>query len=133
LQSTPKSHIDLQLEVGIVPESGTETVVSKTNFKYMYWSMAQQLAHHTVNGCAVNAGDLMASGTISGEQDDSFGSLLELSWNGSRPLPLLDGGTRTFLEDGDTVVMRGHCEKDGIRIGFGEVEGKLLPAKAWKP
>jgi fumarylacetoacetase len=95
--------------------------------------MAQQLAHHTVNGCAVNAGDLMASGTISGEQDDSFGSLLELSWNGSRPLPLLDGGTRTFLEDGDTVVMRGHCEKDGIRIGFGEVEGKLLPAKAWKP
>jgi fumarylacetoacetase len=119
--------------VGIVPESGTETIVSKTNFKHMYWSMAQQLAHHTVNGCAVKAGDLMASGTISGEKDDSFGSLLELSWNGSRPLPLLDGGTRTFLEDGDTVVMRGHCEKDGIRIGFGEVEGKLLPAKAWKP
>ena len=133
LQSTPKSHIDLHLEVGIVPESGTETIVSKTNFKHMYWSMAQQLAHHTVNGCAVKAGDLMASGTISGENDDSFGSLLELSWNGSRPLALHDGGTRTFLEDGDTVVMRGHCEKDGIRIGFGEVEGKLLPAKAWKP
>jgi fumarylacetoacetase len=133
LQSTPKSHIDLHLEVGIVPESGTETIVSKTNFKHMYWSMAQQLAHHTVNGCAVKAGDLMASGTISGEKDDSFGSLLELSWNGSRPLALHDGGTRTFLEDGDTVVMRGHCEKDGIRIGFGEVEGKLLPAKAWKP
>jgi fumarylacetoacetase len=133
LQSTPKSHIDLHLEVGIVPESGTETIVSKTNFKHMYWSMAQQLAHHTVNGCAVKAGDLMASGTISGEKDDSFGSLLELSWNGSRPLLLHDGGTRTFLEDGDTVVMRGHCEKDGIRIGFGEVEGKLLPAKAWKP
>jgi fumarylacetoacetase len=94
----------------------------------MYWNMAQQLAHHTVNGCNVNIGDVMASGTISGPTEDSFGSLLELSWKGTRPLTLATGESRTFIQDNDTVVMRGYCEKEGIRVGFGEVRGKLLPA-----
>jgi fumarylacetoacetase len=91
--------------------------------------MAQQLAHHTVNGCNVNAGDLMASGTISGDTPDSYGSLLELTWKGTKPLKLHDGTERKFLNDGDTLVMRGHCEKNGVRIGFGEVRGEVLPAK----
>jgi fumarylacetoacetase len=91
--------------------------------------MAQQLAHHTVNGCNVRAGDLMASGTISGDAPDSFGSMLELAWKGTRPIKLNDGSERKFLQDGDTVTMRGYCEKDGLRIGFGEVSGTVLPAE----
>ena len=90
--------------------------------------MAQQLAHHTVNGCNVNIGDLMASGTISGPAEDSFGSMLELSWKGTRPLTLNTGESRSFIQDGDTVRMRGYAEKDGIRVCFGEVSGKLIPA-----
>jgi fumarylacetoacetase len=119
---------DIHLEVGLIPEGGAENTICRSNFKYMYWTMAQQLAHHTVNGCKVNSGDMMGSGTISGKTGDSFGSMLELSWMGTKPLELTGGQTRTFLEDMDTVVMRGFCQKEGLRIGFGEVRSQLLPA-----
>jgi fumarylacetoacetase len=121
-------NFDVMLEVCIQPEKAEETVVCRSNFKYMYWNVNQQLAHHTVNGCNIQVGDLYASGTISGPSPGSFGSMLELSWNGQRPLHLANGVERKFIEDGDTVVMRGHCEKDGVRIGFGECKGKILPA-----
>lgn len=120
---------DIQLEAGILPKNGQGTVICRSNFKYLYWTMPQQLAHHTVNGCNVRAGDVMASGTISGAAPDSFGSLLELTWRGTKPLTMKDGSERKFLEDGDTVILRGHCEKDGLRIGFGEVSGEILPAR----
>ncbi len=120
---------DIKLEVDITPENGEPTTVSRSNFKYMYWTMAQQLAHHTVNGCTVNSGDMMGSGTISGPTPDSYGSMLELAWQGTKPVQLRGGGERTFIEDNDTVTMRGYCEKGGARIGFGELSGKLLPAK----
>lgn len=94
----------------------------------MYWSMAQQLSHHTIAGCNVNVGDLMGSGTISGATKNSFGSLLEITWNASEPLKFSNGEERTFLKDGDTVIMRGHCQGEHYRIGFGEVRGKVLPA-----
>ncbi|MBO6793993.1 MAG: fumarylacetoacetase [Balneolaceae bacterium] len=122
-------NFDLNLTVEIEPDGSEPTVVSNSNFKYMYWNMAQQLAHHTVNGCNVNIGDMMASGTISGKSPDSYGSMLELSWAGKNPVNLNDGSERKFLNDGDTVTMKGHCEKDGTRVGFGEVRSKLLPAK----
>jgi len=118
---------DIALEVGIAPEGAAESTVCRSNFKHMYWNMAQQLAHHTVNGCNIRRGDMMASGTISGPTPDSFGSMLELSWRGTKPLTLSDGSERKFINDGDTVVMRGHGEKDGVRIGFGEVRAKVLP------
>ena len=95
----------------------------------MYWNVAQQLAHHTVNGCNINVGDMMASGTISGQESDSYGSMLELSWNGKEIVKLESGTERTFIEDGDTVIMRGFAEKNGVRVGFGEVKAKVLPAK----
>lgn len=119
---------DINLQAAIKPADGPEKVVCNTNFKHMYWCMAQQLAHHTVNGCNVNAGDLMASGTISGPTPDSYGSMLEISWRGTKPVAMPDGSERKFILDGDTVIMRGHCEKDGLRIGFGEVATKVLPA-----
>jgi fumarylacetoacetase len=120
---------DIALEVLIQPEGGAENTISRSNFKYMYWNMAQQLAHHTVNGCNIRCGDLMGSGTISGPTEDSYGSMLELAWKGTKPLKMSDGSERKFILDGDTVIMRGHCEKDGVRIGFGEVSTKVLPAK----
>lgn len=129
LKSQGALNFDLNLTVEIEPEGCEPTLVSNSNFKYMYWNMAQQLAHHTVNGCNVNVGDMMASGTISGKSPDSYGSMLELSWAGKNPVKLNDGSERKFLNDGDTVIMKGHCEKDGIRVGFGEVRSKLLPAK----
>lgn len=129
LQQSGEHHFDIQLEAGITPANGKETVICNTNFKNMYWSMAQQLAHHTVNGCNVRAGDLMASGTISGDTPESYGSLLELAWKGTKPMKLADGTERKFILDGDSVVIRGHCEKDGVRIGFGAVEGTILPAR----
>jgi len=95
----------------------------------MYWNMAQQLAHHTVNGCNVRCGDLMGSGTISGPTEDSYGSMLELAWKGTKPLKMNDGSERKFILDGDTVIMRGHSKANGVRIGFGEVRAKILPAK----
>ncbi|MFN5149109.1 MAG: fumarylacetoacetase [Flavobacteriia bacterium] len=124
-----KKSFDIQLEVLIKPENGDETTVSRSNFKYMYWNMAQQLAHHTVNGCNIRCGDLMGSGTISGPTEDSYGSMLELAWKGTKPLKMKDGSERKFIQDLDTVIMRGHCEKDGLRIGFGEVSTIILPAK----
>lgn len=120
---------DIRLQATLTPAHGTESVICTTNFKHLYWSMPQQLAHHTVNGCNVRTGDVMASGTISGPTPDSFGSLLELSWRGTKPLTLKDGQERNFLEDGDTVVIRGHCGREGLRIGFGEVRGTILPAQ----
>ncbi|MCK0156599.1 fumarylacetoacetase [Cellulophaga sp. F20128] len=128
LQQTGAKAFDINLEVDITPEAGEPTTVTKSNFKYMYWTMAQQLTHHTINGCKVNSGDMMGSGTISGPTPDSYGSMLELSWQGTKPVPLGNGETRKFIEDNDTVTLRGYCSKDGIRIGFGEVSTKLLPA-----
>jgi fumarylacetoacetase len=93
----------------------------------MYWNMSQQLAHHTINGCPVNSGDMMGSGTISGPTPDSYGSMLELSWRGEKPVKLKEGGDRKFIEDNDTVIIRGYCENKDIRLGFGEVSTKLLP------
>lgn len=119
---------DINLEVYLQPENGTETLISQSNYKYMYWNMAQQLAHHTVNGCNVEVGDMYASGTISGENPRSFGSMLELTWRGQNPLELENSEERKFIQDNDTVIMRGYAEKDGIRVGFGEVAGKILPA-----
>ncbi|WP_435624632.1 fumarylacetoacetase [Flagellimonas sp.] len=120
---------DINLEVGITPENSEETIICKSNFQYMYWNMAQQLAHHTVNGCNINVGDMMASGTISGKSEDSYGSMLELAWMGTKPLQMKDGSERKFINDGDTVTMRGYAQKDDIRVGFGEVSSKVLPAK----
>lgn len=119
---------DINLEVAIAAPNFPEHTVSKSNFKYMYWNMAQQLAHHTVNGCNVRCGDLMGSGTISGPTPDSYGSMLELAWKGTKPIQMPDGTERRFIQDHDTVIMRGHCAKNGIIIGFGEVRSKLLPA-----
>lgn len=128
LHYTGNKHYDIRLEVAILNASGSETIISRSNFKHLYWNMAQQLAHHTVNGCNVRAGDLMASGTISGDAPESYGSMLELAWKGTKPVKLNDGSERTFIEDGDTVIMRGYCAKDGLRIGFGEVRATVLPA-----
>lgn len=128
LQYEGKHSFDIQLEVAIQPEGVAEQVVCRSNFNYLYWNICQQLAHHTVNGCNLCIGDVMASGTISGESADSWGSLLELTEGGRKSLIFSDGVERKFLEDNDTVVMRGFCEKDGMRIGFGEVRGKLLPS-----
>jgi fumarylacetoacetase len=120
---------DIALEVLITPESGKANSVCRSNFRHMYWNMAQQLAHHTVNGCNIRCGDMMASGTISGPEPGSYGSMLELSWRGTKPLTLADGSERKFILDGDTVIIRGHGERNGVRIGFGEVAAKVLPAK----
>jgi len=128
LEYKEDAHYDINLEVGIIPEKSEETIVCKSNYKYMYWNMSQQLAHHTVNGCNIRCGDMMASGTISGEEKSSFGSMLELSWRGTQPLKMKDGSERKFIQDHDTVVMRGHCNANGVRIGFGEVSTKVLPA-----
>lgn len=128
LSQGQKKNFDIKLQVGIQPEGGEETVVANSNFKYMYWSMAQQLAHHTVNGCNVRSGDMMGSGTISGPTKDSYGSMLELTWRGQNPITLSDGSERKFINDRDTVIMRAYCEKDGLRIGFGECSGQILPA-----
>lgn len=127
LQQKGKHAFDICLEASIQPENAEETIVSKSNFKYMYWSMSQQLAHHTSNGCRVNSGDLMGSGTISGPTEDSFGSMLELTWGGKNPIKLSDGSERKFINDNDTVIMRGFCKNADVRIGFGEVSSKLLP------
>ena len=120
---------DINLSVELLPENAeSATVVCETNFKYMYWSMAQQLTHHTITGCKVEVGDMMGSGTISGSTPDSYGSMLEIAWNATKPVTLNGGETRSFIEDGDTVIMKGYSEKDGIRVGFGEVRGQVLPA-----
>ena len=129
LRQVKPNNYDLELEVGLRAASMNEALrICHTNFKYMYWSSVQQLVHHASCGCAMNVGDLLGSGTISGPEKSQRGSLLEISWNGAEPIELASGIVRTFLEDGDSLVMRGWCQGDGYRIGFGEVEGMILPA-----
>ena len=128
LQFEGNKSYDIQLEVAIEAPNCPVHVVSRSNFKYMYWNMSQQLAHHTVNGCNIRCGDLMGSGTISGPTPDSFGSMLEIAWKGTKPVRMPDGSERRFIQDHDTVIMRGYCEQNGIKIGFGEVRSQLLPA-----
>lgn len=127
LQQKGKHAFDINLEVSIEPEGVEASVVSNSNFKYMYWTMSQQLAHHTSNGCRVNSGDMMGSGTISGPTPDSFGSMLELTWGGKNPIIMKDGSERKFINDNDTVIIKGWCKNAEVRIGFGEVCSKLLP------
>ncbi|MDZ4309109.1 MAG: fumarylacetoacetase [Cypionkella sp.] len=120
---------NVALEVGLTPEGGAETVISRTNYAEMYYSAAQQLAHHTTSGCAMNVGDLLGSGTISGPSKDSRGSLLELSWGGKEPFEIA-GGIRSFIEDNDTLALRGAALGNGYRVGFGACVGKVIPALA---
>ena len=127
LREKQNNNFDINLEVAFEVD-GQETIITNTNFKYMYWSMTQQLTHHTISGCNLQVGDLIGSGTISGKEKDSRGSLLELTWNMTEALTLNNGQIRNFIEDNDSIVMRGYSEKDGIRVGFGEVRGKILPA-----
>jgi len=128
LATTGPGNFDIVLDVLLKPDGGDATTISRTNFKYMYWNIRQQLAHHTVNGCNIQVGDLYASGTISGPSPGSYGSLLELAWNGQRPLHV-GSQQRTFLHDGDEVIIRGRAEKNGVRIGFGDCTGKILPSQ----
>ena len=129
LKYTGNKNIDINLEVQIESANFSAHTVSKSNYKYMYWNLNQQLAHHTVNGCDIHAGDMMASGTISGNDESAYGSMLELSWKGTKPLSMPDGSERKFINDGDTVIMKAHSTKDNVRIGFGEVRTKVLPTK----
>ena len=122
-------HIAINLDVLIKPEGEEENCVGKSNYKYMYWNMNQQLAHHSINGCDINVGDCMGSGTISGPEEGEYGSMLEISWKGTKPFKMSDGTERKFINDGDTVIMRGYAQNDNVRIGFGEVSTKVLPAK----
>lgn len=128
LEYSGAKNYDIQLDVFIQPENSEESKVCHSNFKHMYWNMCQQLAHHTINGCNIRIGDMMASGTISGPTEDSFGSMLEITWRGAKPVKLKDGSERKFINDNDTVTIRGYAEKEGLRIGFGEVKNKALPA-----
>ncbi len=128
LQFEGNRNFDVNLEVSIQPENRPEMVVCESNMKYLYWNMAQQLAHHAVNGCNIRCGDVMASGTISGPDKENFGSMLEITWRGTQPIDFGDGVVRKFILDGDTVKMRAHAEKHGVRIGFGEVSGQIIPA-----
>lgn len=120
---------DITLHTSIKPKKQEETLVSTTNFKNLYWSISQQLAHQTVNGCNVRTGDLYGSGTISGKDKNSYGSMLELTWKGTQPIKMSDGTDRKFINDGDTVIMRGYCENEEVRIGFGECVGKVKKAR----
>ena len=128
LEYSGDKNIDIHLDVFIQPDKGEENLVSQSNYKFMYWTMEQQLAHHTINGCNINVGDMMASGTISGPTPDSYGSMLEISWRGTKPVKMRDATERKFINDNDSVIIRGYCEKEGLRIGFGEAKGKILPA-----
>ncbi len=129
LQSEGDNNFDINLEVLIKPEKSREASVCKSNFKYMYWDMNQQLAHHTINGCNMRVGDLCGSGTISGPDSGSYGSMLEITWKGTKPFAMPDGSERKFINDNDTVIIKGFGEKDGIRVGFGEAAVKILPTK----
>ena len=129
LEYNGDKHLDINLEVAIKAPNQKEKIVSNSNYKHMYWNMNQQLAHHSINGCDIHCGDLLASGTISGPDEGSYGSMLEISWKGTKPVDMPDGTQRRFINDGDTVTMRGYSEKNGVRIGFGEVKSKILPSK----
>jgi fumarylacetoacetase len=130
LRADSASGFDIQLEVTLQSaRMDLPQVISRSNMKHLYWSIEQMLAHHTITGCNMRPGDLCGTGTISGATEDSYGSLLELTWRGEKPIQLSGGETRTFLQDGDTLTMKGYCQGDGYRVGFGEVTGKILPAK----
>ena len=131
-QKTTENSYDIKLQAAIETENGDLNLLTTSNFKFLHWTMAQQLAHHTSNGCNVRAGDLMGSGTISGPTKNSYGSMLELTWGGKEPITLKDGSTRTFFNDGDNVIIRGYCKNDKVRIGFGKCTGKIMPAIAPK-
>jgi fumarylacetoacetase len=129
-----KNGVDIALEVSLQgAEMASAATISRSNARHLYWTMEQQLAHHTVTGCNVRVGDLLGSGTISSPSPDGYGSMLELSWRGRKPMDvsngdLKNGRFRTFLEDGDTITLTGCCQGDGYRIGFGEATGTILPA-----
>jgi fumarylacetoacetase len=129
LQFDGKKNYDINLTVDLETANGASKTISNSNFKYMYWNMCQQLAHHTINGCNIEVGDLYASGTISGPTPDSYGSMLEISWSGKKPITMPDGTERKFLLDGDTLRIKGFGQKGDIKVGFGEVSGKILPVK----
>ena len=122
-------HLDINLDVIIKQPNGDEKIVTKSNYRHMYWNMNQQLAHHSVNGCDIKCGDLLASGTISGPEEGSYGSMLEISWKGTKPVKMPDGSERRFINDGDTVIMKGYSKNSDIKIGFGEVSTLVLPSK----
>jgi len=124
-----QKNIDIELEVQISSDNFAPHSLTKSNYKHLYWNMAQQLAHHTINGCNVNAGDIMASGTISGSKPETYGSMLELSWKGTKPIKMPDGTDRKFLNDYDTIHMKAHAKRGNNRIGFGEIRTKILPVK----
>ncbi|ASJ74194.1 fumarylacetoacetase [Granulosicoccus antarcticus] len=128
LQDTGPMLYDIELSVTLAPDQKAATTIAQTNYSEMYYSAAQQLAHHTTSGCPMRTGDLLGSGTISGPEKSMRGSLLEISWGGKEPLTLDTGETRTFLEDGDTLTLQGHAQGDGYRIGFGDCSGTLVPA-----
>ena len=130
LQYKGDRNLDIKLDVYLKPENAKENHVISSNYKFMYYTMEQQLAHHTVNGCNINVGDMMASGTISGPEQKEFGSFMELTWRGTKPITLNDGTERKFVNDKDTIIIRGHCEKDEKRVGFGECVATVLPAKS---
>ncbi len=129
LKSTNPNHFDINLEIFLQSEDGTETLISQTNYNQLYWSITQLLTHQSTNGTNIQVGDLYTSGTISGEKQGSYGSLFELSWNGAVPIELENGQKRSFLQDGDTVIFRGYAKNNEKRIGFGEAKVKILPAK----
>ncbi len=129
LQSSGFASYNIQLEVCLqTAQMHSPATIARSNFRHMYWTMRQQLAHHTINGCNMRPGDLLGSGTISGPAPDSYGSLMELTWRGENPLAMPNGETRTFLEDGDQLTITGWCDGENYRVGFGEVTGRLLPA-----
>jgi fumarylacetoacetase len=128
LKYAGEKNIDINLSVSIATETGIEKQISLSNYKYMYWNMNQQLAHHTVNGCNIEVGDMYASGTISGNDESAYGSMLELTWRGTKPIQMPDGSERKFINDYDTVIMKGYAAKGDIKVGFGEVKAMVLPA-----
>tara|TARA_B110000285_G_scaffold128020_1_gene144257 strand:- start:999 stop:2282 length:1284 start_codon:yes stop_codon:yes gene_type:complete len=129
LEYSENKHLDIELTVAIQTENGSKKVVAKSNYKHMYWNMNQQLAHHSVNGCNINCGDLLASGTISGPEEGSYGSMLEISWKGTKPVKMPDETERKFIQDGDSVIFKGHASNGKYNIGFGEIISKVLPPK----
>ena len=129
LEYSGDKHLDIELTVAVQTENGAKKVVTNSNYKHMYWNMNQQLAHHTVNGCNVNCGDILASGTISGPEEGSFGSMLEISWKGTKPVKMPDGSERKFIQDGDSVIFNGRAKNKNFNIGFGELISKVLPPK----
>lgn len=128
LKESPQYLYDIKLQIGITPKGSSQVIVSNSNARYLYWSFKQQLIHHSSSGCPMKPGDLCGSGTISGPDVDSYGSMLEISWKGTRSVRMSNGTERKFIQDGDTVSMRGFCEGNGFRIGFGSCDGTILPA-----